>query len=126
MIVADTDVLIDYLAGVEPAADRVAAEIAKGSLATTAVSRFELLAGAREDRQKAAVSHLLDAIPCYPLDDAAADRAATIGRDLGAKGAGIGAADCLIAGIVLSRGATLLTGNRKRFERVDGIEISGD
>jgi len=55
MIVADTDVLIDFLAGVEPLASRVAEQIEAG-LATTAVSRFELRAGVRSARQEQTVS----------------------------------------------------------------------
>lgn len=45
MIVADTDVLIDFLANRDPAASRIALELKSGRLSTTAVSRFELLAG---------------------------------------------------------------------------------
>jgi predicted nucleic acid-binding protein len=47
MIVADSDVLIDALRGREPAKGRIAQEIEKGALATTSVSVFELLSGAR-------------------------------------------------------------------------------
>ena len=54
MIVADTDVLIDYLGGVEPGAGRVAEGIEAATLHTTAVSRFELLSGARTPRQRPA------------------------------------------------------------------------
>jgi len=32
--------------------------------------------------------------------------------------------DSLIAGIVLANGGTLLTGNRKHFERVPGLKLS--
>ncbi len=85
-IVADTDVLIDYLAGQEPAASRIALELEHGQLKTTAVNRFELLAGARTARQRSAVLELLDAVPSLPLDAQAADRAAAVRRDLEARG----------------------------------------
>lgn len=42
MMVADTDVLIDYLRGLERSAQRIAFEIEQGHLATTAVTAFEL------------------------------------------------------------------------------------
>ena len=45
MIVADTDVLIDYLRGEGPQADRIAFELQHG-LGTTVVTAFELWAGA--------------------------------------------------------------------------------
>jgi len=71
-IVADTDVLIDFLAGQEPGASRIALELEHGELKTTAVNRFELLAGARTARQQAAVRDLLEAVPALPLDAASA------------------------------------------------------
>jgi tRNA(fMet)-specific endonuclease VapC len=124
MIVADTDVLIDFLAGQDPAAARVALEIQSGDLATTAVTRFELLAGARDRTAEDLVLRLLDALHTLPLDRAAADRGAAIQRSLGRKGGGIGMADSLIAGIVLAHDGMLLTRNRKHFERVEGLKLA--
>ena len=42
MTLADTDVLIDFLAGREPAAERVARELESGNLWTTVITRFEM------------------------------------------------------------------------------------
>lgn len=123
MIVADTDVLIDYLADRAPAADRIALELRDGRLATTAVTRFELLAGARTPRQAAAVDDLLSALTTLPLDAAAADAAAAVRRDLERSGAPIGMADSLIAGTVLAHDAVLLTRNRRHFARVEGLVL---
>ncbi len=123
MIVADTDVLIDFLAH-KGLAERVAFELERGDLRTTAISRFELMAGARSVRQQAAVLDLLEALPTLPLDQAAADDAARVRRDLEAKGEGIGMADSLIAGIVRHHGGILLTRNRRHFGRVDGLTLS--
>lgn len=125
MIIADTDVLIDYLAGAGPAADRIAIELTSPHLRTTVISRFELLAGARSDRQRHAVDTLLESIPALPLDADAADRAAGVRRQLSERGLQIGMADSLIAGIVLHHGGILLTRNFKHFERVDGLRLSG-
>lgn len=47
MTVADTDVLIDFLEGRSPAAERIALELDRGQPRTTVISRFELLAGAK-------------------------------------------------------------------------------
>lgn len=125
MIVADTDVLIDFLARKGSAA-RVASELTRGDLRTTAVSRFELMAGARTQRQQTAVVGLLAAIPTLPLDEAAADEAAGIRRRLEASGEGIGMADSLIAGIVRRNGGVLLTRNRRHYERVEGLSLAGE
>jgi predicted nucleic acid-binding protein len=43
---------------------------------------------------------------------------------LEARGEGVGMADYLIAGICLARRATLLTKNRKHFERVPGLLLA--
>lgn len=123
MIVADTDVLIDFLRDRDPAAARVAFELERGQLATTVVTRFELLAGARTDRERSLVSTLLDALATLPMDAEAADRAAEVRRGLESEGAAIGMADSLIAGIVLHRSSILLTRNRRHFERVPGLDL---
>ncbi len=123
MIVADTDVLIDFLAGRNPSADRVAAELERGGLATTVMSRFELLSGARNVKQERMIGQLLDALPSLPLDRPAADRAASVRRRLERRGSSIGMGDSLIAGIVLIHGASLLTRNRRNFELVDDLEL---
>ena len=124
MMIADTDVLIDYLAGEEPGAGRIALELQRGMLHTTAVTRAELLRGARTPRQVKATTALLAALPTLPLDEAAADRAAAIARALDAEGLSIGMADALIAGIVVARGGLLLTRNRRHFGRVPGLRLS--
>ena len=124
MIVADTDVLIDYLSGSNPGADRVALELARGDLFTTSVCRFELLSGARHPRQEKIVRELLDALETLPLDLAAADDAAAIRRALESAGTPIGMGDSLIAGIVRSRHGVLLTRNRKHFAQVAGLALS--
>jgi tRNA(fMet)-specific endonuclease VapC len=125
MTVADTDVLIDFLAGVDPSAGEVAFELERGSLQTTAITRFELLSGARNAKQEAPIRQLLAAVPTLPLDEAAADKAAQVRRSLEQVGSSIGMADSLIAGIVLLRGAPLLTLNRRNFERVAGLRLVG-
>jgi predicted nucleic acid-binding protein len=124
MIVADTDVLIDFLAGRDPGAELVTAELNRGDLRTTSVTRFELLAGARTTRQENTIRELLAAVPALALDEEAADRAAEIQRGLQSSGESIGMADSLIAGIVLSHGATLLTRNRRHFARVTGLRMA--
>lgn len=123
MTVADTDVLIDYLAG-KGEADAVERLLRVGTLRTTAISRFELLSGARNPKQLARLVQLLGAIPSLELDDAAADAASEIRRSLEGSGKTIGMADSLIAGIVTSNGGTLLTRNRRHFERVPGITLA--
>ena len=123
MTIADTDVLIDFLAGAEPGATRVGDLVQQASLRTTVISRFELLAGVRSPRQEARIRSLLAAVPALPLEEACADRAAELQRALERSGNPIGMADCLIAGTVLVHDATLMTRNRRHFARVPGLRL---
>ncbi len=61
MIVADSDVLIDFLRGRGDFARRVALELETGSFATTAITAFELRSGARTARERKPVETLLEA-----------------------------------------------------------------
>ncbi len=124
MIIADSDVLIDFLAGREPGVSRVTIELESRNFGTTVVTRFELLAGARNQTTEGLLHRLLDPLTTLPLDRAAADRAAGIRRSLESRGQAIGMADSLIAGIVLAHDAMLLTRNRKHFERVEGLKLA--
>ncbi len=123
MIVADTDVLIDFLTGTDPGATTVMDYLERGVLWITVITLFELLCGVRSTKQERTIQQLLEALPALPLDETSADLAATIRRDLRARGSDIGMADCLIAGIVMEKGGMLLTRNRRHFEEVDGLEL---
>ena len=124
MIIEDTDVLIDFLAGKDPGAGRVEQELRDGALYTTVTNRFELLSGSKSLKQNEKVQQLLEALKVLTLDVSAADKAAGIRRHLDQKGHGIGMADSLIAGIVVEHGAHLLTRNERHFNRVQGLKLS--
>ena len=123
MIVADSDVLIDFLAGVQPAKDQIAEYINTDQLQTTAVSCFELLSGAGENKRGHAVRQLLESVTVLPLDRAAARHAADVRRKLDRTGQKIGMGDSLIAGIALAHGVPLFTRNRAHFERVENLKL---
>lgn len=131
MIIADTDILIDYLNDRSPVADRVAELIETESLQTSSINCFELLSGARPGKRGDRARDLVENIPVLPLDLASAKSAAEIRQSLEAGGDAIGMADSLIAGIALSNDLPLMTRNRKHFEAVRGlrlvaIDASGD
>jgi tRNA(fMet)-specific endonuclease VapC len=123
MIIADTDVLIDYLAGTQPVADQVMEYAESDSLQTSAITCFELLSGAWDGKRGDRVRRLVAAIPVLPLTREAATKAAAVRQRLARSGVSIGMADSLIAGIALLNGSPLLTRNRKHFENVEGLRL---
>ena len=122
LTVADTDVLIDFLAGKGKPAGHVSREMGRGELVTTTIARFELLSG-MTPRSEKALKTMLEALPALPLDSAAADRAAEVRRTLERSGEPIGMGDSFIAGIVLAVGGQLLTRNTLHFARVKGLRL---
>jgi predicted nucleic acid-binding protein len=123
LILADTDVLIDYLAGMPPVAKQVLEFVQADRLHTSAVTCFELLTGAREGRRGDSVRSLIANLPVLPIDREVAARAATVRQQLARNGVSIGMADSLIAGVALVSGMPLLTRNRKHFDRVEGLNL---
>lgn len=124
MTVVDTDVLIDALRGQEPARTRIAEGLERGSLATTAITAFELRSGVRSTAQETRIDDLLAPITLLPFDDGASRAAAAARRQLEEQGRTIGMGDYLIAGVCLSRALPLLTRNREHFERVPGLLLA--
>jgi tRNA(fMet)-specific endonuclease VapC len=125
MMVADSDLLIDFLRGKDPGRARIKLEISTGRLATTAINAFELLSGARSEHEREKVATLLAALTILPVTEESAARAAEARIHLESQGAGIGMADYLIAGVCLDKGGTLLTRNLAHFERVPNLNIGG-
>ena len=120
---ADTDVLIDFLAGAEPVKSQLVALVGGGGLITSVISSFELLSGARSGPAGEKVRKLVATLPVMPLQPADAERAAQVRRTLDSQGRSIGMADSLIAGIALQHDLALFTRNRKHFERVEGLSL---
>jgi tRNA(fMet)-specific endonuclease VapC len=125
MIVADSDVLIDFLRGRGEGARRVAIELETRSFATTAITAFEIRSGARTPRQKKAVDTLLEAMTVLSFGPEEARIAAEIRQQVESEGQPIGMADYMIAAACIAVDAILLTRDRKHFERIEGLKLSG-
>jgi tRNA(fMet)-specific endonuclease VapC len=121
LILADSDVLIDYLNGSQPITRQVQEFIRSDRLHISAISRFELLSGAQENRRGKRARALVDSIPVLPVDREAAAQAASVRQRLAQIGRQIGMADSLIAGVALANNLPLFTRNRKHFEQVEGL-----
>ena len=123
MILADSDVLIDYLNGAEPVTRQVQEFIRSDRLHISAISCFELLSGAQENKRGKRTGALIDSIPILPVDCEAAAQAASVRRNLARIGRQIGMADSLIAGVALANNLPLFTRNRKHFEKIEGLTL---
>lgn len=124
MILADTDVLIDFLGGAEPGAARVQVELEHDQLFTTAVNRFELLSAAKSARQARLIRQLLDALPCAPIDQATADRAAELYRNFLQSGRPPSMNACLVATVAVAQRALLLTRERDQYETIPDLAFA--
>lgn len=120
MIVADTDVFLDFLEG-EGVHGKVAAMLRAGRLATTAVTVFEIWRGLESEGAREIARRAFRGVRVYPLTDAAARRAGEIHRAL--RGTPIGERDTLIAGVCLAIQRPLLSANVRHFRRVPGLDV---
>lgn len=120
MIVADTDVFLDFLEG-EGAHGKVAALLRAGRLATTAVTVFEIWRGLESEGAREVARRAFRGVRVYPLTDAAARRAGEVHRAL--RGTPIGERDTLIAGVCLAIQRPLLSANVRHFRRVPGLDV---
>ena len=124
---ADTNFLIDLLAG-EPDVKKLVAELdANREYFTTSINVFELLAGAYQmgKNKLDAAKLLISRFQIFEFDWFAADEAARIYSECRKKGTEIPMRDAMVAGIVRANGCTLLTRDLKHFRRVRKLEVVG-
>ena len=122
----DTDWVIHYLSDVGPVIDRVA-ELVPGDLGLSIVSLAELHEGLVGSRDRQAVERRLNdfllGMTVVNLDE---EVCRIFGRErsrLRAEGNLIGDLDILIGATALRHGLTLLTNNRRHFERLADLAI---
>ncbi len=124
----DTDVL-SALIGSDPPLHlfRRVAAIRPREQSTTAITLGELLYGASKrgsDRLSEKVDGLIrSAGAILPFDEAAARVYADLRVELEGRGRRLDEPDLRIAAIALSRDLTLVTGNVRHFERVEGLRV---
>jgi predicted nucleic acid-binding protein len=119
--VLDSTVLIDFLRG-RPAVERVAALRAAGDVpATTAINVEEVVRGLRPS-EESAVRSLFDGLVVLRIGGPAGWQAGEWRRAFAARGVTLYQADCLVAAVAATHGATLVTGNPKDFP-MDGLTV---
>ena len=123
ILIADTDVVIDFFSGVEPFASTLTNLIEIDGLALTSVTVFELYAGIIGKKRLKQIDDLVSILPIYSLERKGAEIAARIYSDLKKTGQLIGNQDILIAGICINHNISLMTRNISHFSRVPGLKI---
>ena len=125
MKVLDSDTCIGILRGRKEIQERRAIEA--DELTTTWVTASELFYGAaksaKPDANAALVIRFINTLPLLAPDLASARLFGEVKARLATAGQIVADADLFIASIALSRGATLVTGNRKHYERIPGLII---
>jgi tRNA(fMet)-specific endonuclease VapC len=126
MACLDTDFLVAYLRKDPRAKSKLEQlESLQEPLHTTTINAFELYKGAFKakdtQRELARVDALLDVFFMLTLDR---DSARTAGA-LYDKSNLIGESDMLIASIALAINQTVITRNKRHFERVPGLQVEG-
>lgn len=123
MKILDSDTCIEVLRGNA----RVIAtrRTVDDEVATTWITASELAYGAAKsrdpERNVTLVTEFLATLPVLGLDLPAALEFGRRKEQLERAGMRIADADLLIAAIALARGASVVTGNRRHYERIEGL-----
>jgi len=116
----DTDVLIDYLRGADPAVKFL--ERLEGDLLVSSITVAELYSGVRSPEEEVALDQFLQAFAVVEVDSSIAKRAGAY-RQQFSKSHGTGLADALIAASAEHTQAALVTLNRRHYPMTNRIKV---
>jgi tRNA(fMet)-specific endonuclease VapC len=123
--VLDTDTCIEILRSNDAVIARRAAT--DDAVVTTWVSAAELTYGAAKSRapedNTTVVTDFLATLPVLGLDHPAVLHFGPIKARLERAGQMLADADLFIASIALANGASVVTGNRRHYERIEGLRL---
>ena len=123
MKILDSDVCIEILRGNHRVIEK--RRTVDDDIATTWITASELAFGAEKsryhERNLTLVTEFLATLPVVGLDLPAALEFGRLKVRLERSGKRIADADLLIAAIALSKGASVVTGNGKHYERIEGL-----
>lgn len=123
----DTNIVIRVLRGDDDQLRHPLSEHAD-QLAVSTITVAELHYGvgrsAEPGRNRRAVAAFLAFLDVLPFDTEAAEHAGDIRAVLAGRGMPIGGYDVLIAGHARSQGMTVVTNNRREFDRVPGLLVA--
>lgn len=125
MRLLDTDTCIAILRGNQAVIQRRVAST--DNVATTWVTAAELCYGAAKSKEPSAnrvlVEKFLATLPIYGLDAVSSQVFGEAKALLERSGRRLADADLLIGAIAIALQATLVTGNRRHYERIPGVTV---
>lgn len=123
----DTNVVISVLRGAgDLLRERMRDHADELTVSTVTVAELHYGAGPSSDpsHNRRAVAEFLAFLDVLAFDAAAAEHAGDIRAVLAGSGTPIGAYDVLMAGHARSQGMTVVTNNRREFDRVPGLLVT--
>lgn len=123
IVIADTDVVIDFFSCADPVASAIADLIQVDRLALTSITVFELYAGITGKKRLSQINELIVNMQVFPLEKKEAETSAKVYNDLKQTGKLIGNQDVLIAGICITHNLPLMTRNIEHFSRISNLKL---
>ncbi len=121
----DTDTCIAILRGNQAVIERRGATA--DAVVTTWITAAELYYGAAKSRSpeenRQLVKSFLATLPVLDLDEASAEIFGEAKAMLERQGRRLADADLLIGAVAAARQATVVTGNRRHYERIPGVNV---
>jgi predicted nucleic acid-binding protein len=125
MVIFDTSIIVDASRKKQEALDLIESYMGKEKIATTVISKYEMLRGATE-HDSSFVSQLLEKFVIYDFEDYVVKEVVNAYKKLAQKGKMINELDIIIAGITFANNETLITKDKDflKFESEKIIVIT--
>jgi predicted nucleic acid-binding protein len=120
-VLVDTSVWIDFLRNETAASGALEGLIRAGRVVTAGIVIFELVQGARSDKEKAMVSDLLFGLDYVEMSHDLWGFAGTLSRSLKGRGLNLPLSDVLLAAIALKHELSLFTLD-SHFDGIPGVK----
>jgi predicted nucleic acid-binding protein len=125
MVIFDTSIIVDASRKKQEALDLIESYMGKEKIATTVISKYEMLRGATE-HDSSFVSQLLEKFVIYDFEDYVVKEVVNAYKKLAQMGKMINELDIIIAGITFANNETLITKDKDflKFESEKIIVIT--
>ncbi len=127
MVCLDTDVIVHFLRKNKEAVELINKIVAtKEKIKITSINEFELwrgIYGFKGVSKEKSLQQFLSGVHKLPLESNSSKKAAEIFEALQSKGEMVDTLDVIIAAIAISNNESILTLNKKQFERIPGLKI---